>query len=281
MIRSRSFALVDTESKVSACTHMPIVRYEDARFSKRDDSVIQEAELTVFVNGARQCDTTCSPWDVRELVAGNLFLAGVVTDPEQVSAIDVDLDSGAVSVRVDVAGASRRRRRHVETLRDGGVVISGVFERGDGGDPSCDAEGFLPVESDLTLQAAQVVERMALLEDRSLLFRRTGGVHSAVLVDQCGVVAWFEDIGRHSALDKLVGWCFLNGVDASDKMLLFSGRVPREIIVKVIRLGCPVVASPGAPTSLSMRLAQRWGVTLVGFAKRDVFNVYAHPKRIV
>lgn len=197
------------------------------------------------------------------------------------SAIDVDLDSGAVSVRVDVAGASRRRRRHVETLRDGGVVISGVFERGDGGDPSCDAEGFLPVESDLTLQAAQVVERMALLEDRSLLFRRTGGVHSAVLVDQCGVVAWFEDIGRHSALDKLVGWCFLNGVDASDKMLLFSGRVPREIIVKVIRLGCPVVASPGAPTSLSMRLAQRWGVTLVGFAKRDVFNVYAHPERIV
>ena len=238
MIRSRSFALVDTESKVSACTHMPIVRYEDARFSKRDDSVIQEAELTVFVNGARQCDTTCSPWDVRELVAGNLFLAGVITDPEQVSAIDVDL-------------------------------VSGVFERGDGGDPSCDAEGFLPVESDLTLQAAQVVERMALLEDRSLLFRRTGGVHSAVLVDQCGVVAWFEDIGRHSALDKLVGWCFLNGVDASDKMLLFSGRVPREIIVKVIRLGCPVVASPGAPTSLSMRLAQRWGVTLVGFAKRD------------
>ena len=129
MIRSRSFALVDTESKVSACTHMPIVRYEDARFSKRDDSVIQEAELTVFVNGARQCDMTCSPWDVRELVAGNLFLAGVITDPEQVSAIDVDLDSGAVSVRVDVAGASRRRRRHVETLRDGGVVISGVFER--------------------------------------------------------------------------------------------------------------------------------------------------------
>ena len=126
MIRSRSFALVDTESKVSACTHMPIVRYEDARFSKRDDSVIQEAELTVFVNGARQCDMTCSPWDVRELVAGNLFLAGVITDPEQVSAIDVDLDSGAVSVRVDVAGASRRRRRHVETLRDGGVVISGA-----------------------------------------------------------------------------------------------------------------------------------------------------------
>ena len=126
MIRSRSFALVDTESKVSACTHMPIVRYEDARFSKRDDSVIQEAELTVFVNGARQCDMTCSPWDVRELVAGNLFLAGVITDPEQVSAIDVDLASGAVSVRVDVTGASRRRRRHVETLRDGGVVISGA-----------------------------------------------------------------------------------------------------------------------------------------------------------
>lgn len=69
-------------------------------------------------------------------------------------------------------------------------------------------------------------------------------------------------------------------MDVSNKMLLFSGRVPREIIVKVIRLGCPVIASPGAPTNLSIDLAQRWGVTLVGFAKHGTFNVYTHPERI-
>lgn len=270
MIRNQALALVSTESKASACAHEPIVRYEDACFSMRDDRVVQEVELSVFVNGVPYRDVTCSPWDVKELVVGGLFLAGELESCEHVHRVEVDLDAGIASVSMD---SPHRRRCGVKELCDGGVLLTGVF-------PSAEVEPFKPVVSRLSVSARAVVERVALLEDRSTLFRRTGGVHSAVLVDDRGVVAWFEDIGRHSAMDKLAGWCFLNHVDVSGKMLLFSGRVPREIIVKVIRLGCPIVASPGAPTNLSMRLAQRWGVTLVGFAKHGAFNVYAHPERI-
>jgi len=95
------------------------------------------------------------------------------------------------------------------------------------------------------------------------------------------VVAWFDDIGRHIVLDKLVGWCVLNDYDASDCVLLFSGRVPQEIITKAIKLGCPIIVALGAPTSLSIKLAEQAGITLIGFARNGEFNIYSHPTRIL
>ena len=136
--------------------------------------------------------------------------------------------------------------------------------------------------SDMQVAAATVNAAIALLERQSLLFRKTGGVHSAALADMRGrVLAWREDIGRHSALDKLVGWCVCSGERAAECMVLFSGRVPLEIVARVAALGCPLVVSPGAPTNLSIELAERSGLTLVGFAKHGRFNVYSHPERIV
>lgn len=271
MASNHAYAVVGAGSNAGACVHLPVSRFDNEGFSVRDDAIVQEDELSVTVNGVPHSELTCSPWDVEELVIGNLFLSGRVERREQVRGIVVDREAGIVAVSLDDGG---RARPGVKALRGGGLVITGLFDH-------VEPELLKPVVSDLVVSARTVIERVALLEDRSLLFRRTGGVHSAVLADEHGVVAWFEDIGRHSALDKLAGWCFLNGVDASDKMLLFSGRVPREIILKVIRLGCPVVASPGAPTNLSISLAQQWGVTLVGFAKHGAFNVYSHPERIV
>lgn len=270
MASNHAYAVVGAGSDAAACVHLPVVRFDGEDFSARDDAIVQEDELVVTVNGVPYCEMTCSPWDVEELVAGTLFLSGRVDWRGQVRDIVVDRKAGTVAVVLD-DGCSYRG---IKALHGGGVVLTGLFD--------CYGRALPePVVSDLTVSARAVVERIAYLEDRSLLFRRTGGVHSAVLANEYGVVAWFEDIGRHSALDKLAGWCFLNDVDASDKMLLFSGRVPREIILKVVRLGCPVIASPGAPTNLSIRLAQQWGVTLVGFAKHGSFNVYAHPERIV
>lgn len=265
----RNCALVEAslESKVAACVRLPVTRFGGEALSVLDDSVIQEMELRVVVNGRLYRDMTCSPWDVKELVVGSLFLEGALESPNQVLQFDIDLETGVASALLD------HRRSGLEELQGGGVLLTGLFSL-------AEDDSLKQVVSQCGVSAQSVVEGVSLLEDRSLLFRRTGGVHSAVLVDKGGVVAWFEDIGRHSALDKLAGWCFLNDVDTSNKMLLFSGRVPREIIVKAIRLGCPIVVSPGAPTNLSISLAQTWGVTLVGFAKHGAFNIYSHPERI-
>lgn len=272
MVWSSALA-VGRESKAASCAHVPVTRFEGGSFTVHPDSIVQEEEFRVVVNGVCHHEMTCSPWDIRELVVRNLFLSGVIQHRDQVRSVEIDRVKGIVAVEVSACSLPVRPVPRTEVY-EGAVVVTGLFD-GAVLPNICESRAARPLVS-----PAEINKRIALLEDRSLLFRRTGGVHSAVLIDDGGVVAWFEDIGRHSAVDKLAGWCFLNDVDVTDKMLLFSGRVPREIIVKVIRLGCPLVASPGAPTTLSIQLAERAGVTLVGFAKHGAFNVYTHPERI-
>lgn len=241
-----------------------ICRFEEEVGSFQIDTVIEEAVFTVCVDGEPFRDMTCSPWDIEELVVGNLFTAGRVDAPEQIASVEVDTDAGEVRVTLADGAAAGR---------PGGIVVDRVLC------PGTDARSGVVVAPMLTAQ--EVTSRIGFLEGNSRLFHRTGGVHSAVMVDGNGeLLAWFEDIGRHNALDKLAGWCMMNKVDASDKVLLFSGRVPREIIARAIRIGFPVVISPGAPTNLSIKLACEHGVTLIGFAKNGTFNVYTHAARI-
>ena len=204
--------------------------------------------MSVALNGEHIYTLTCSPWDTEELVVGYLYLRGIITKKEQLAALKVDETAGIVEVCLH--------------------------------SPDQEAEALLIIESELKVSAIEVNTIANLLESNSALFKKTGGVHSAALVKDTKIIAWFEDIGRHSAVDKLAGWCVLNDYDTQNCVLLFSGRVPYEIIMKVIRLGCPVIISPGAPTNLSIDLAEQYGVTLIGFAKRGQFNVYSHPRRV-
>lgn len=248
----------DSRGKASFI-HELICRFEEEVGSITLDSVIEEVVYAVTVDGRPFRDMTCSPWDVRELVMGNLYTAGKIDRADQVSRLDIDEDAGTVMVEICDESAAA------------GSVVDRVL---------CPVQSA-PKTVEPMLTAQEVTSRIGFLEGNSRLFHRTGGVHSAVMVDGEGeLVAWFEDIGRHNALDKLAGWCVMNGMDASDKVLLFSGRVPREIIARAIRIGFPVVISPGAPTNLSIQLACEHGVTLIGFAKSGKFNVYTHTARI-
>jgi FdhD protein len=120
------------------------------------------------------------------------------------------------------------------------------------------------------------------LTARQEVFRATGGTHGAGIFDAGGeplVVA--EDVGRHNALDKAVGWCALRGISLEDKILVLSGRVSFEMALKAVRVRIPVLVSVAAPTSLGLRIAERAGLTVVGFCDGKRFNVYTHGWRIL
>jgi FdhD protein len=111
-------------------------------------------------------------------------------------------------------------------------------------------------------------------------FKATGGTHIAALSDGAKILFTSEDIGRHNAIDKILGRCFLRGVETRDKLILCSGRMSSEIVQKALRNGIPVVVSRSAPTSLAIDTARRFGITLAGFARGERMNVYSYPARI-
>jgi FdhD protein len=113
------------------------------------------------------------------------------------------------------------------------------------------------------------------------LYRQVGGVHTSALSDGNEILVMAEDIGRHNTLDKIAGRCLIEGIDPSGGLLLSTGRISSEMLQKAARLRIAVVISRTSPTSLSVQLADRLGITLIGYARRGTFNVYTHPERVL
>lgn len=226
----------------------PSFHYGSGGLASSESSVVQELVVCLLVNG-RQVDTlTCSPWSIEELAYGRLYFDGIIRQASDVTDMRIDVDAGLVDVSIS------------DTLGD--TSNSPLRERS--------------VLSYVT--PCWIIDNMARFETNSVLFRRTGGMHGAAIADAGGFLARFDDVGRHNAMDKLVGWCLKNRVDTSDKVVLFSGRVPWGIIDRVVKLGAYAIVSPGAPTDMSIKAADRNQIMLVGFAKNGEFNIYAHEE---
>lgn len=139
----------------------------------------------------------------------------------------------------------------------------------------------LPAADDqIRYTPAHLLEIINQLDASSYTFQRTGGVHSAGLADNQKLLFRFEDIGRHNAVDKVIGQAFLEQIDLRDKCLLLSGRIAGEILLKTACNGIPVILSRSAPTLLAVETAERLGLTVVGFARGQKFNLYCHGERI-
>ena len=115
---------------------------------------------------------------------------------------------------------------------------------------------------------------------KSELYKTTGGTHSAALSDGENILIFHEDIGRHNAVDKVIGDAFLQQIRLDDKILITSGRVSSEILLKVAKGGIPLLVAISAPTDMAVELANKLGITLIGFARGKRMNVYTHEERI-
>ena len=137
-----------------------------------------------------------------------------------------------------------------------------------------------PLEGDLKISAGKIWFLMESLEERAELFKSTGCVHSAALADQEQILCFFEDIGRHNAIDKIIGECLLAGIPTDDKIIVSSGRLSSEILLKAAKLKIQLLVSRAAPTSLCIELAESLNVTLAGFVRGKRTNIYTHGWRI-
>jgi len=119
-----------------------------------------------------------------------------------------------------------------------------------------------------------------MLFESQELYHETGGVHTSALSDGEQVILSAEDIGRHNTLDKIAGLCLMENIWPDRRVLITTGRISSEMLQKAVRMGAKVIASRTSPSSLSIEMAEAWGITLIGYARRNRFNLYAHPERI-
>ena len=234
---------------------------------------MRESPLTVILNNRELATLLCSPSDLEYLAVGFLVSEGLLDSKEQIKKTIVDDVRGVVRVEgdgVDMPSGDALFRR---------FITSGCG-RGASFYSANDVQGQLKVESRTEISAPEVLALVREFQRRSQVYRATGGVHSAALCDVKDILVFSEDIGRHNAIDKIFGECVLSGIATDDRIVVTSGRISSEILLKVARRNVPIVVSKSAPTSLGLRLAADLGVTLVGFVRGRRMNVYTHDWRI-
>jgi len=233
-----------------------------------DDAVVTEFPLTIFLNESELVTIICTPQHLFELAVGYLFSERIIDKKEDVLASRIDDDRNIVYVSV------RDRNFPAEGVRLKRYITPGCFFY------TTLNMGAKKIKSSINATSNELLKLIRLAHKKSVLYRMTGGVHSAALCDSKGILLFREDVGRHNAVDKIIGDCLLHDIALEDKILLTSGRVSSAVMVKIINAHIPVVVSSSAPTSESVKLSEKFGITLAGFARGKRINVYTNAWRI-
>lgn len=245
-------------------------------------------EIRLIAQGARQtvAVTMRTPGNDFELATGFLHGEGVIAGPEDIARISYCVDPAVdAAQQYNIVNVTLRRNllpnlapleRHFTTTSACGVC----------GKASLDAlqvRGCAPLGDGLKVPVEILYGLPGKLSDAQRVFQQTGGLHAAALFDAAGQMLQLrEDVGRHNALDKLIGWALLDGrLPLSESILLVSGRTSFEILQKALAAGIPIVCAISAPSSLAVDLAREYGITLIGFLRDDRCNVYTRRDRVV
>jgi FdhD protein len=250
-----------------------ILKFTETGSSRIDNIVAKEFPLTIILNNRELVTLLCSPANLKYLAVGFLFSEGLLKSKDDVKRIAVDDRRGVV--RVETEGDEEPAR---DVLPE--KITASGFAKGASFDSAAAAQALRKVASTTEISAPEVSALVNKFQHHSQVYRATRGVHSAALCDKRDILVFYEDIGRHNAIDKIFGQCILNDLATDGHIIITSGRVSSEILLKVARRNVPIIVSKSVPTSLGVRLADDLGVTLVGFVRGKRMNVYTHAGRI-
>ena len=214
------------------------------------DVVTEEIPLTMYLNGKELLRFLCSPANLQELSAGFLYSAGLIKSINDIKAITIDGEKQTSYIELNTKEKDTQL----------------IFKR---------------LISNSNISSEKILTLMDSFEKRSFAFRQTGGVHSAALSNTDKILVFKEDIGRHNALDKVIGEALIRGVNMKDLVILTSGRISTEIISKVEKTRAVFLISRSAPTNQAIKLAKELNLTLIGFARGKRMNVYAADERVI
>ena len=242
-----------------------------ANLTNESDFIIKEERVSFYLNGSKIISTMCLPSDQDAHILGFLFNEGVIESYSDVKSIKIAQDGLRVFMEAKINEANIANLYHEKTLTSGCCVgVSANFE-------GRILQKFVSSKARFSLESLS--KKIAEFERESELFNLTGCVHKVMIF--CSNRAFVsEDIGRHNALDKAIGKAIMAGADLSGAVLIVSGRLSMEMVIKCAMSGIPLVISRAATTALGIKSALKLGITLIGFARNGKLNIYTHKGRI-
>jgi len=243
---------------------LPCIRVDDGKCEKGEHEVIEEAPMALFVNGRHAMTAMMSPVQLEDFVTGYLYTEQIIRGVDEIE-----------SIRIEKNRMSVITKNLFKVLGPKKTILSGC-----GGSTSyIDTEKLPKITSDYTISTADIRDAAKAVLN-SELHMKTGGIHIVALLDKANVLSASEDIGRHNALDRVIGYGLRNAIDLSKTWVIVSGRISSEMVRKCLIAGIPIIVSRGATTTLAVETAEKTGLTVVGFVRSSKMVVYTHFRRI-
>ena len=242
-------------------------------------SIPEETPIALVYDGSTEAVMMATPADLEDFALGFSLTEGLIDSPSDVRQLDIEVSEAGIEARMWLTAdrsrdVSLRRRTRTGPTGCGLCGIDSLKEANR-------LRVLRPSDFEVRLVPEQIRAAVASLEDHQPLGQKTRAVHAAgYWTPKDGLVLVREDVGRHNALDKLVGGLMRAGIDASAGVVVLTSRVSVEMVQKTAAMGTPVLVAISAPTGLAVRTANQAGITLAGIARTDGFEVFSHPHRI-
>jgi len=257
-------------SVTSNYQNMDVIKIIDNEPFNVKDKIITEYPLSIYINNNYYSTMMLTPDNIEFLILGYLHSEFVINDINEIIDLNLNLENHRCDVTLSHKIITNNSQRlDIMSTACGNANLTKVKEKD------------LPkIIKNQIFNINLILDEVAIFNKESILFKETGGVHSVkVIYDDTKVL--FEDIGRHNAIDKVVGYLLKNSVKRDDIFIVMSGRVSSDILLKVALINISLIVSRSAPTSLAIKLADKLGITVVGFARGNKLNIYSHKDRII
>ncbi|WP_025162778.1 formate dehydrogenase accessory sulfurtransferase FdhD [Paraclostridium bifermentans] len=244
-----------------------IKKYQNEEVDEVEDLVVCEYPLTIFLNDQEFITLLCSPKSLKNLSIGFLYSEGIIKSASDIDSINIDEKMGYAYIKIGNVSKFAKQlygKRVITTGCGKGSIFYNALD-------SLKCKQF---KNNLDMDYKKLLDIMKLFNKKSELFLETGGVHSVGLIDGDDILYFEEDIGRHNALDKIIGNCLIDNVNIEDKAIITSGRITSEIVLKCAKLGIGCIISRSAPTNLAIDTGKKLNIEIIGFARGNKLNVY-------
>lgn len=244
-----------------------IVKYQSEKFEETEDVLAVEKKIKIYVNDEEIVSLSASPFQIKELLVGFLMTEDILKGDWCPEKIFLENNEKEINAKVILEGF---------VSLEGKTITSGCMAS-----VSFIKDLKTKLNDDISVDTKTLFNLFKEFQLNSTLYRTTGCIHAAALADEKEILFIAEDVGRHNAVDKVIGWALLNRVPFQGKIMLVSGRISSEMALKTAKWKIPIIVSRTAPTSLAVEIAENVGLTIIGFLRGQRFNIYSHPERIV